>query len=98
MEETWKRHGYAEPSPLVATNVIMRLEHMMYEARLRELGFFSLEKTSTPYCGIQLLYTAADEAALPGGLQRYGERQQTSRDMRSSDYLQGFPHLHTPPL
>jgi len=34
--------------------MITGLEHTMYKARLRELGFFSLEKTSRSYCCVQL--------------------------------------------
>lgn len=39
-----ERHGYIEASPVEATSMSMGLEHVLYKARLRELGFLSLEK------------------------------------------------------
>ena len=49
-----ERHGYTEASPVEATSMIMGLEHVMYKARLRDLSFFSLEKTNRSYCCVQL--------------------------------------------
>lgn len=34
--------------------MIMRLEHLVYKARLREVSFFSLEKSSRSHCSVQL--------------------------------------------
>lgn len=34
--------------------MIMRLKHLMYKARLRDVGFFGLEKTRRSHCSVQL--------------------------------------------
>lgn len=39
-----EEHGPVSASPEEATKVIMRVEHLSYEEKWRELGLFSLEK------------------------------------------------------
>lgn len=75
---------YTEMSPAEATGMTTGLEHMMYKARLREPGFFSLKKRRP--ADLTAVYNCLEKMELLFLEVCYEMRQQKCWKMRSSDY------------